>query len=104
MKYAALCLAILVVLAPFNDSRAEVTQAQVAVIPQSRPQITLTFAPLVKQVAPAVVNIYAQRKVQQRVMSPLLDDPFFRRFFEGAMPPGYSRERLEHALGSGVIV
>jgi len=73
-------------------------------IPQSRPQITLSFAPLVKEVAPAVVNIYAQKKVQQRVMSPLLDDPFFRRFFEGAMPPGFSRQRLENSLGSGVIV
>ena len=54
--------------------------------------------------APAVVNIYAQKKVQQRVMSPLLDDPFFRRFFEGALPPGLSRQRLENSLGSGVIV
>jgi serine protease Do len=73
-------------------------------IPESRAQITLTFAPLVKQVAPAVVNIYAEKKVQQRVMSPLLDDPFFRRFFQDAMPPGFTRERLEKSLGSGVIV
>jgi len=75
-----------------------------AAIPQSRPQITLSFAPLVKDVAPAVVNIYAQKKVKAQVMSPLLDDPFFRRFFEGAMPPGFSRERMENSLGSGVIV
>ncbi len=71
--------------------------------PQSRPQITLSFAPLVKQAAPAVVNIYAQKKVRQQA-SMLLDDPFFRHFFEGAMPPGYSRQRLEQSLGSGVIV
>ncbi len=72
-------------------------------IPQSRPQITLSFAPLVKQVTPAVVNIYTQKVVQQRV-SPLFDDPFFRQFFMGGMPQGFSRQRLENSLGSGVIV
>ena len=99
MKELAFCFAFvfLSLVVPFSG------HAQTA-IPQSRPQITLSFSPLVKQVAPAVVNIYAQKKVQQRVMSPFLDDPFFRRFFEGAMPPGFSRERMENSLGSGVIV
>lgn len=78
--------------------------AQTAAVPQSHQQITLTFAPLVKDVAPAVVNIYAQRKVQQQFVSPLFADPFFRHFFEGALPPGFTRERLESSLGSGVIV
>jgi len=97
-RFVLIILLVLVVM-PFAPAFAE-TPA----VPQSRQQITLSFAPLVKQVAPAVVNIYAQKKVQQRVMSPLLDDPFFRRFFEGAMPPGFSRERLENSLGSGVVV
>lgn len=72
-------------------------------IPQSRQQINLSFAPLVKQAAPAVVNIYTTRVVQQR-MSPLFEDPFFQQFFGGAMPPGMSRERLDNSLGSGVLV
>jgi serine protease Do len=72
-------------------------------IPQSRQQITLSFGPLVKQVAPAVVNIYTSRTVQQR-MSPLFADPLFREFFGGAMPQGMSRKRMENSLGSGVIV
>jgi len=78
-------------------------EAEAPAIPQSRQQITLSFAPLVKQVAPAVVNIYTEKKVQQR-MSPLFDDPLFRQFFGNALPPGFSRERLENSLGSGVII
>jgi len=73
------------------------------VVPQSKAQISLSFAPLVKQVTPAVVNIYTQRLVRQRV-SPLFDDPFFRQFFGAEMPQGMSRERMENSLGSGVIV
>jgi len=37
-------------------------------------------------------------------MSPLLDDPFFRRFFPRELLPGRPRRREEAALGSGVIV
>lgn len=72
-------------------------------IPQSRQQITLSYAPLVKQVTPAVVNIYTKKLVQQRV-SPLFADPFFQQFFGGGMPQGFTRQRLENSLGSGVIV
>jgi serine protease Do len=73
------------------------------VVPQSRAQISLSFAPLVKQVTPAVVNIYTQKLVRQG-MSPLFDDPFFSQFFGGTLPQGMSRERMENSLGSGVIV
>ena len=69
-------------------------------VPDSREQITLSFAPLVKKAAPAVVNIYAKRTVRTRM--PLFDDPFFRQFFgeQGGIP----RERVQQSLGSGVIV
>ena len=53
-------------------------------VPQSQTEISLGFAPLVKQAAPAVVNIYAKRVVQQR-SSPFQDDPFFRQFFGGKL-------------------
>ena len=49
--------------------------------PESKAQMQLSFAPLVKQAAPAVVNIYTRRVVEQVLRSPLFDDPFFRRFF-----------------------
>ena len=90
---------ILVPLLGFADSGF----AQQRALPDSRQQITLSFAPLVKQTAPAVVNIYTRRVVQQRV-SPLFDDPFFQRFFGQSNPLGMPRERVERSLGSGVIV
>ena len=72
--------------------------------PQTREQIQLSFAPLVKRVAPAVVNIYAKRVVRSRPISPFFDDPFFRRFFGDRFSFGGPREREQNSLGSGVIV
>jgi serine protease Do len=77
--------------------------AQEKAVPTSRPQATLSFAPVVKQAAPAVVNIYTKTVVKQRV-NPLFDDPFFRQFFGGQGIPGMSREQVQNSLGSGVIV
>jgi len=75
--------------------------AQERRVPNDSSQVTLSFAPVVKRAAPAVVNVYVRRKVQQRV-SPFLNDPFFRRFFGEGF--GMPRERVENSLGSGVIV
>ena len=47
------------------------------IAPQNEQQILLSFAPIVKKVAPAVVNIYTSRVVTQKAVSPLLNDPFF---------------------------
>jgi Do/DeqQ family serine protease len=70
-------------------------------VPQSREAIRLSFAPIVKRVAPAVVNVYATSRVQ--VQSPFQGDPFFERFFGGGMFGG-PQERQRSSLGSGVIV
>ncbi len=72
-------------------------------VPASQEQIRLSFAPVVKQVSPAVVNIYTKRVVRQAA-SPLLSDPFFRRFFGDVVPHGMPQERVQNSLGSGVIV
>lgn len=72
-------------------------------VPTSSAQVHLSYAPLVKQTAPAVVNIYTSKKVRQRQTMPLFDDPFFRRFFGNVGPHG-PRERIQNSLGSGVIV
>ncbi|WP_421091150.1 DegQ family serine endoprotease [Pseudochrobactrum sp. MP213Fo] len=69
-------------------------------LPQSRSDIQLSYAPLVKSTSGAVVNVYAGRKVQQR--SPFSGDPFFEQFFGGQMRP--NKPRFEQSLGSGVIV
>ncbi len=72
-------------------------------VPQSRAEISLSCAPVVKKAAPSVVNVYAQRTVRQ-ARNPLFDDPFFRQFFGGQLPGMGSRERVQRSLGSGVIV
>jgi serine protease Do len=69
-------------------------------VPQSMMQVQLSFAPVVKRVAPAVVNVYARSVVQQQV-NPLFNDPLFQRFF-GVTPE--MRQRVQQSLGSGVIV
>lgn len=68
-----------------------------------------SLAPMLKQAMPAVVNIAVTAKAEQRVQNPLLQDPFFRRFF-GAPdqddPRGQQQpeEQEAQAIGSGVIV
>src|SRR3977135_3025116 len=63
-----------------------------------------TPAPMIKKVSPAVVNIATRGTIRERgPQNPLLDDPFFRRFFD--VPPDTGpRERPFQSAGSGVIV
>ena len=68
-------------------------------VPTSRAEVQLSFAPLVQEVAPSVVNVYAARKVVKQ--SPFANDPFFERFFGRR---GFGRKRNQSSLGSGVIV
>lgn len=49
-----------------------------AQVPESQEQITLSYAPLVKKTAPAVVNIYTKTVVEERARNPLFSDPFFK--------------------------
>jgi Do/DeqQ family serine protease len=80
-----------------------VPQAEpVRLAPETRPQMLLSFAPVVKKVQPAVVNVYASR-TDKTPRNPLFDDPVFRRFFGngGTERPG---GRTSQSLGSGVLV
>jgi Do/DeqQ family serine protease len=62
-----------------------------------------SLAPIVKKASPAVVNIATRGTVkEQRPRNPLLEDPFFRRFFDA--PELGPRERQFQSAGSGVIV
>lgn len=79
-----------------GQARAE----DIKTVPQSRAEIQASFAPLVKQTHGAVVNVYAERLVRQR-LSPFAGDPFFERFFGQQMP---NRTEKQSSLGSGVIV
>lgn len=59
-----------------------------------------SLAPLLEQVTPAVVNISVTSTVSART-NPLMQDPFFRRFFD---LPEQMQEIPRQSAGSGVIV
>ncbi|SEM23479.1 Do/DeqQ family serine protease [Roseovarius azorensis] len=69
-------------------------------VPVTQSEIQLGFAPVVRQAAPAVVNIYARRVVEAQ-RSPFRGDPFFERFFNDF---GAGRPQVQNSLGSGVIL
>jgi serine protease DegQ len=66
-------------------------------------QMMPSLAPLVEKTAPAVVNIRTKSTVAAQ-NNPLLQDPFFRRFFGVPEGQGQQREREVSAAGSGVII
>ncbi len=70
-------------------------------VPESAAEVQLSFAAVVKRAAPAVVNVYASRVVEQQA-SPFFSDPFFRRFFGDQ--GGQTSQRVQRSLGSGVII
>jgi Do/DeqQ family serine protease len=62
-----------------------------------------SLAPMIRKVSPAVVNVATRGTVRDSgPQNPLLQDPFFRRFFDPT-PGGKPRERLFMSAGSGVI-
>ena len=60
-----------------------------------------SYASAVRRASPSVVNIYTQKKLA-RPRHPLLDDPFFQRFFNSRNLP--QQQRMQSSLGSGVII
>lgn len=91
-------------LQPRQDSARSESSSQRSVerrVPFGRRDMQLSFAPLVEETAPSVVNIYAARTVQAR-RSPFEGDPFFEQFFGNRF--GKSQPRVQSSLGSGVIV
>ena len=69
-------------------------------------KVATSFAPVVKKVAPSVVNISSTRMIrQQPFQHPLMNDPMFRRFFGDPFGQGgRQRQQKAQSLGSGVIV
>ena len=85
-------LSLLIILVAFPS------QARLPVAVEGQPLPSL--APMLERAVPAVVNVSTRATVVESV-SPLFDDPFFRRFFD---LPTQQRERIRQGLGSGVIV
>lgn len=88
----ALMLALTAASSPQAQQAVPLTGNQGAAIP--------TLAPLVKKVAPSVVNVAVKGRIAQE-QNPLLNDPFFRKFFNVPETPA---EREISAAGSGVII
>ena len=79
--------------APVLDGRAQATPS-----PQS--QALHSYADAVDRAAPAVVNIYTRKALEQR-RHPLADHPLYRHLQRHLEQP---QQRQQSALGSGVIV
>jgi len=78
------------------DSRSDSRERSVAPMP--------SLAPMIRRVSPSVVSIGIQGTVrEQGPRNPLLEDPFFRRFFN-VPPDAGARERPFQSAGSGVVV
>ena len=94
--FAAVSLAVLFAAAP--EARATLPAPM-----DAAPMPSL--APMVKRASPSVVNIATRGTIKEKAgqRNPLLDDPFFRRFFE-TPPNSKPRERQFQSAGSGVIV
>ena len=73
-------------------------------VPETGLAMQMSLSPVVKEAAPAVVNIYTKRVVKTRGRASVFDDPFFREFFGDRGMRGMARERVQQSLGSGVIV
>lgn len=95
-RLGALALALIVALVP-NPAAPSVAVLPAAVLEGDVPSL----APMLEKITPAVVNISvtSAAPVQQ---NPLLQDPFFRRFFN--LPDSMPQARPRMSAGSGVIV
>jgi Do/DeqQ family serine protease len=102
-KFAAAILAASAIAGPAAIVAGAAYAAVPAPVADAAPMPSL--APMVKRVSPAVVNIATRGTMKEdpSQRNPLLDDPFFRRFFD-VPPDARPRERQFQSAGSGVIV
>ena len=94
--------ALAVGITQISDSKvsAQIPPMDTSAVPRAVPaagQVALSFSPVVKAAAPAVVNIYTA-KVDRRPRN--FNEEFMQRFFGGAPV----QPRVSQSLGSGVIV
>jgi len=97
LTLAAASLAAAVLAAPAGFAALPATPVTDSPVP--------SLAPMVKRASPSVVNIATRGTIKERPgqRNPLMDDPFFRRFFD-TPPDSKPRERQFQSAGSGVVV
>jgi len=94
--------AVMIALAVMALGQASCAKSQPANLPAPAPRLAppdaatmrLSFAPVVKKAAPAVVNVFSRRVVRTQM------DPFWGMFMGGGIP----QDRIAQSLGSGSIV
>ena len=93
--------AVAAVVAPIGGPSGPPVATAAAPIPQAAGQLVPSLAPMLARVTPGVVNIAVRGRMREQ--NPLLQDPFFRRFFD---LPQNARPRMREteATGSGIIV
>ncbi len=65
----------------------------------------LSYNNVLKKVKNSVVNISIQKNIKSGFkQNPFFNDPFFRQFFGNKIPQQVPQERVQRALGSGVII
>jgi Do/DeqQ family serine protease len=103
LNFAAATLAAAVIAGPAVIITRPVHAALPAPVADAAPMPSLS--PMVKRVSAAVVNIATRGTIKEEPgqRNPLLDDPFFRRFFD-VPPDSKPHERQFQSAGSGVIV
>jgi Do/DeqQ family serine protease len=96
LKLAAATLAAAVIAGP----AAGIHGSAYAAVPVADAAPMPSLAPMVKRVSPSVVNIATKGTIKEKPgqRNPLMDDPFFRRFFDEP------HERKFQSAGSGVVV
>jgi Do/DeqQ family serine protease len=100
MRFSPFRLSILAAALVLVVGGAQAQSQTQRVVPETKAQIQLSFAPIVHETTGAVVNVYASRN--DRRQNTAMEE-YFRRFF-GDDAPGVPRGRSQSSLGSGVIV
>ena len=98
----ALLIALIGLVGCGRDETVNLPPPATAPVPTTTAALRTSYAEVVNRVAPAVVTIRTESRARAPRQFPFIDDPFFRRFFGGPLPP--APERLVRGLGSGVIV
>jgi serine protease DegS len=95
---AGVIIALLVLLL-FPQLRGQ--QPQTSSLANTARYGAVSYAEAVSRAAPAVVNVYTEKRVVQRNQN-LSNNPFFRHLYNNSNTP--QQERMQKTLGSGVIV
>ncbi|PAF42374.1 Do family serine endopeptidase [Helicobacter sp. 11S02596-1] len=105
MKYKILISAVLATALSLNAfSIADMPSVAKRVGPDISSNAVYSYNASVKDATQAVVNISTQKKIRNQITNnPMFNDPFFQQFF-GDLYNQIPKDRVERALGSGVII